>query len=37
MGVHKLPFDAHAWVEVDGMVVNDAPSLRTSYAEIARC
>lgn len=36
IGVQKMPFYAHAWVEVDGSVVNDEPSLQTQYAVISR-
>lgn len=36
IGVQKMPFYAHAWVEVDGSVVNDEPSLRTHYLVISR-
>jgi prolyl oligopeptidase len=37
IGVQKLPFNAHAWVEVSGNVVNDKPYMREIYAEIDRC
>ncbi len=37
IGVEKIPFYAHAWVEVDGMVVNDHPVVKTRYAELERC
>jgi hypothetical protein len=37
IGVRRLPFEAHAWVEVDGQVVlNDKPGL-SRYQTIARC
>ena len=32
IGVRQLPFRAHAWVELDGVIVNDKPYLRTMYA-----
>lgn len=37
IGVRKLPFYAHAWVEVGGRVVNDAPSVAEKYPAIERC
>ncbi|MGA7625686.1 MAG: lasso peptide biosynthesis B2 protein [Candidatus Acidiferrales bacterium] len=37
IGVQKLPFKAHAWVEVDGGVVNDKPYTRQIYAVLDRC
>ena len=37
IGVEKIPFYAHAWVEVDGTVVNDHPVVKTRYAELDRC
>ena len=37
IGVRRLPFLAHAWVEVDGRVVNDRPTVRTFYQCIERC
>ena len=36
-GVQKLPFKAHAWVEVDGRVVNDKPYMREMYTVLDRC
>lgn len=36
IGVRKMPFYAHAWVEVDGVVVNDAPKVQTLYPPIDR-
>ena len=32
LGAQQMPFKAHAWVEVDGRVVNDKPYLREMYA-----
>jgi hypothetical protein len=32
IGVRQLPFRAHAWVELNGAIVNDKPYLRTMYA-----
>jgi Transglutaminase-like superfamily len=37
IGTKQLPFKAHAWVEVDGWVVNDKPYVREIYAVIDRC
>ena len=36
IGVRKMPFYAHAWVEVDGRVVNDKPAVQTLYPPIDR-
>jgi hypothetical protein len=33
----QFPFRAHAWVEVDGCVVNDKPYIRQVYAVMDRC
>lgn len=37
IGVQQLPFKAHAWVEVDGQVVNDKPYMPEIYAVLDRC
>jgi hypothetical protein len=37
IGAQQLPFRAHAWVEVDGLVVNDKPYLREMYGVVERC
>jgi transglutaminase superfamily protein len=37
VGVQKLPFNAHAWVEVDGHVVNDKPYTSEMYIVLDRC
>ncbi len=37
IGVQQIPFKAHAWVEVDGHVVNDKPYTPTMYAVLDRC
>ena len=38
IGVRKLPFYAHAWVDVDGEVVlNAREGLQVLYREIVRC
>jgi hypothetical protein len=37
IGAQQLPFKAHAWVEVDGRVVNDKPYMQEMYAVLDRC
>jgi hypothetical protein len=37
LGAQQLPFRAHAWVEVEGQVVNDKPSVAEIYAVLERC
>jgi hypothetical protein len=37
IGVQQLPFKAHAWVEVEGRVVNDKPYMHEMYAVLDRC
>lgn len=38
IGVRKIPFYAHAWVEVAGrVVINVRPALASHYTVIARC
>jgi hypothetical protein len=37
IGAQQLPFRAHAWVEVDGAVVNDKPYVPDLYAVLDRC
>jgi transglutaminase superfamily protein len=36
IGCRPLPFDSHAWVEVDGRVVNDLPQYQRAYAVLNR-
>jgi hypothetical protein len=36
LGVQVLPFIAHAWVEMDGEVINDNPELTRTFAELHR-
>jgi hypothetical protein len=36
-GVQQFPLRAHAWVEVDGRVVNDKSYTREIYAELDSC
>jgi len=37
IGAQQMPFKAHAWVEVEGRVVNDKPYVRDMYAVLERC
>lgn len=37
IGVQPVPFRAHAWVEVEGQVVNDRPYVRDMYMILDRC
>jgi hypothetical protein len=37
VGARRMPFKAHAWVEVSGKVVNDKSYTREMYAELDRC
>lgn len=37
IGAQQLPFKAHAWVEVDGLVVNDKPYMHEMYFVLDRC
>lgn len=37
IGAQQLPFKAHAWVEVNGLVVNDKPYMREMYFVLDRC
>jgi hypothetical protein len=37
IGAQQMPFKAHAWVEVDGRVVNDKPYTPETYAVLDRC
>ena len=37
IGAQQMPFKAHAWVEVDGRVVNDKSYTRGMYAVLDRC
>jgi hypothetical protein len=36
IGCRKIPFYAHAWVEVAGAVVNDKAAVRDLYPELER-
>ncbi len=37
IAVQCMPFNAHAWVEVEGRVVNDKPSVKDRYMVLDRC
>lgn len=37
IGAQLLPFQSHAWVEVDGEVVNDKPYVTEMFAVLERC
>ena len=37
IGARQMPFKAHAWVEVDGHVVNDKPYTPKIYGVLDRC
>ena len=37
IGVQQLPFAAHAWVELGGLVINDKPYISDIYSVLARC
>jgi hypothetical protein len=35
IGVRPMPFQAHAWVEADGSVINDWPKVKKFYSSLA--
>jgi len=37
IGSQQLPFKSHAWVEVEGRVVNDKPYMQEMYSVVDRC
>jgi hypothetical protein len=37
LGAQLLPFQSHAWVEVDGRVVNDKPYITEMFQVLERC
>ena len=37
IGAKQMPFKAHAWVEVEGRVVNDRPYTPEVYSVLDRC
>jgi transglutaminase superfamily protein len=37
LGAQKLPFKAHAWVEVEGQAINERSNVQSRYAVWDRC
>jgi hypothetical protein len=37
IGAQQVPFRSHAWVEVDGKVVNDKPYVPETYLVLDKC
>jgi prolyl oligopeptidase len=37
IGAQILPFQSHAWVELDGQVINDKAYVPELYSELERC
>jgi hypothetical protein len=37
LGAQKLPFKAHAWVEIEGKAVNERSNVQATYAVWERC
>jgi hypothetical protein len=37
IGTQMMPFRSHAWVEIDGVVVNDKPYMTDMYQVLERC
>jgi hypothetical protein len=37
IGAQILPLKSHAWVEIDGQVINDKPYMREVYRVLERC
>jgi hypothetical protein len=37
IGAQMLPLWSHAWVELEGVVINDKPYMRTIYRVLERC
>jgi len=37
IGAQQIPFRAHAWVEVEGRIVNDRPYMPEMYQVLERC
>ncbi len=37
LGAQKLPFKAHAWVEVNGQAINERSDVQANYAVWDRC
>lgn len=37
IAARRMPFDAHAWVERDGKVLNDSPVVQNRFIVLERC
>ncbi len=37
IGVHKMPFYGHAWVELEGKVINDDANAQNFFQVVSRC
>ena len=37
IGIQRIPFYAHAWVELDGRVVNDQPAVQRTFEVLETC
>jgi hypothetical protein len=37
IGVHKMPFYGHAWVELEGKVINDDKNAKNFFQVVSRC
>jgi hypothetical protein len=37
LGAQKVPFKAHAWVEVDGRAINERSNVQATYAVWDKC
>jgi hypothetical protein len=37
IGAQMLPFKSHAWVELDGKIINDKPYILEMYRPLERC
>jgi hypothetical protein len=37
LGAQKLPFKAHAWVEVDGRAINERSEVQATYTVWDKC
>jgi len=37
LGAQKLPFKAHAWVEIDGVAINERSNVQDIYSVLERC
>jgi hypothetical protein len=37
VGSKQMPFSSHAWVEVNGRVINDRASVKAQYQTLCRC